>query len=272
LDIFKISFIGGGNMGTAIASAVIKNHLADPKDVSISDVSQARLDSIRAELGVFTSTNNLEVANRGETIVLSVKPQTLTALMDELAGSLNPRSLVFSIIAGKKLDTLVTGLRHQAVVRAMPNTPAQIGKGMTVWAATRDVTPAQKANAEAVVTVMGKGIYAGYESYLDLATAVSGSGPAYVFLFMEAMMSAAVEIGMPEEMAKILVYQTVLGSAEFAKGSAKELAELRKNVTSPGGTTAEALKVFEEGGFTPLVHKAVAAAYRRAQELGAPGK
>jgi pyrroline-5-carboxylate reductase len=270
--IFKISFIGGGNMGQAIASAVIKNHLADPQDVSISDVSHPRLEALREELGVFTSPNNLEVAGRGEIIVLSVKPQTLPALMDELAGKLNPRSLVFSIIAGKTLDTLVDGLRHQAVVRAMPNTPAQIGKGMTVWTATRDVTPAQRTNAEAIVTVMGKGIYAGYESYLDLATAVSGSGPAYVFLFMESLMSAAVEIGMPEEMAKTLVYQTVLGSAEFAKASPKDLAELRRNVTSPGGTTAEALKVFEEGGFTPLVHKAVAAAFRRARDLGAQEK
>ncbi len=256
-------------MGQAIASAVIKNHLAEPKDVSISDVSQPRLDQLKEELGVFTSTDNLEVANRGEIIVLSVKPQTLTALMEELSGKLNPRSLVFSIIAGKKMETLVAGLKHQSVVRAMPNTPAQIGKGMTVWSATRDVTPAQRTNAEAIVMVMGKGIYAGYESYLDLATAVSGSGPAYVFLFMEAMMSAAVEIGMPDEMAKTLVYQTLLGSAEYARASVKDLAELRRNVTSPGGTTAAALKVFEEGGFTPLVHKAVAAAYRRAQELGA---
>ena len=269
MSIFKISFIGGGNMGQAIASAVIKNHLADAKDVSISDVSRARLDQLKEELGVFTSTDNLEVANRGDIIVLSVKPQTLPALMEELAGKLNPKSLVFSIIAGKKMETLVAGLKHQAVVRAMPNTPAQIGKGMTVWAATRDVTPAQRTNAEAIVRVMGRGIYAGYESYLDLATAVSGSGPAYIFLFMEAMMSAAVEIGMPGDMAKTLVYQTLLGSAEYAKASEKELAELRSNVTSPGGTTAAALKVFEEGGFTPLVHKAVAAAYRRAQELGA---
>jgi pyrroline-5-carboxylate reductase len=219
-------------------------------------------------MGVFTSTNNLEVAARGDIIVLAIKPQTLPALLTELNGKIPPRALVFSIIAGKKMDTLVGGLNHQAVVRAMPNTPAQIGKGMTVWCATRDVTPAQRINAEAIITVMGKGIYAGYESYLDLATAVSGSGPAYVFLFMEALMSAAKEIGMPEEMAKTLVFQTVIGSAEYARESKKDLAELRRNVTSPGGTTAEALKVFEEGGFNDLMKKAVAAAYRRAQELG----
>ena len=268
MGIFKISFIGGGNMGQAIASAVIKKKLADAQDVSISDVSQERLDSLKRDMGVFTSTNNLEVAGRGEIIVLSVKPQTLSGVMAELSGKLNPKSLVFSIIAGKKMDTLVEGLKHQSVVRAMPNTPAQIGKGMTVWTATRDVTPTQRINAEAIIQVMGRGIYAGYESYLDLATAVSGSGPAYVFLFMEALMEAAKEIGMPEEMAKTLVFQTALGSAEYAQVSGKDLAELRRNVTSPGGTTAEALKVFEQGDFTGLVKKAVAAAYLRAQELG----
>ena len=268
MGVLKIAFIGGGNMGQAMAAAVIKNHLAEPQDVSISDVSQPLLDKLKKELGVFTSTDNLEVAGRGDIIVLSVKPQTLGGVMAELSGKLNPKSLVFSIIAGKKMETLVEELKHQAVVRAMPNTPAQIGKGMTVWTATRNVTSAQRVNAEAIVSVMGKGIYAGYESYLDLATAVSGSGPAYVFLFMEALMTAAKEIGMPEEMAQTLVFQTMLGSAEYAQASGKDLAELRRNVTSPGGTTAEALKVFEQGDFTGLVKKAVAAAYRRAQELG----
>lgn len=269
MSVLKASFIGGGNMGQAMASAVINNHLSDPGDVSIADVSQERLDILKSELGVFTSTDNLEVAGRGEIIVLSVKPQTLDDVMASLSGRLNPRSLVFSIVAGKTVETLVEGLKHHAVVRAMPNTPAQIGKGVTVWTATPDVTPSQRVNVEAIIQVMGRGIYTGYEYFLDLATAVSGSGPAYVFLFMEALISAAVEIGMPEEMAKTLVFQTVLGSVEYARESGKDLAELRRNVTSPGGTTAEALKAFEEGGFNGLVKKAVAAAYRRAQELGA---
>jgi pyrroline-5-carboxylate reductase len=255
-------------MGAAIAAAVIKNHLADPQDVSISDVSVERLGKLKSDMGVYVSQNNLEVAERGEIIVLSVKPQTLDAVMAELSGKIPHKTLIFSIIAGKRLDTLVAGLKHQAVVRAMPNTPAQIGKGMTVWTATRDVTPDQRVNVEAIVHVMGRGIYTGYEHFLDLATAVSGSGPAYVFLFMEAMMAGAVEIGMPEEMARTLVFQTLLGSAEYARESGKPLDELRRNVTSPGGTTAEALKVFESGDFAGLVKRAEAAAYKRAQELG----
>jgi pyrroline-5-carboxylate reductase len=268
LGILKISFIGGGNMGQAMAAAVIKNHLAEPQDIALSDVSQPLLDDLTQRLGVFTSMDNLEVAERCEVLVLSVKPQTLSGVMAELSGKLNPKTLVFSIIAGKKIGTLTAGLQHQAVVRAMPNTPAQVGKGVTVWTATSEVTSAQRVNAEAIASVMGLGFYADYESYLDLATAVSGSGPAYVFFFMEALMAAAKEIGMPEEMAKTLVFQTVLGSAEYAQASLKDLAELRRNVTSPGGTTAEALKVLEQGDYTGLVKKAVAAAYRRAQELG----
>lgn len=268
MGIFRIAFIGGGNMGQAMAAAIIVKNLAAPGDVAVSDVSQARLDLLKKELGVYTTVSNLEAASRGEIVVLAVKPQTLDGVMAELAGKLNPAQLVLSIVAGKSLATLRDGLKHQAIVRAMPNTPAQIGKGMTVWTATQDVTAAQRINVEAILHVMGRAVYTGYESYLDLATAVSGSGPAYVFLFMEALMAAAMEIGMPEEMARILVFQTVLGSAEYAQQSGKELAELRHNVTSPGGTTAEALKVFEQGDFSGLVKKAVAAAYKRARELG----
>ncbi len=268
MDNLKVAFIGGGNMGHAIAAAIIKNGLAQPQDVAISDVSRERLDILKGELGVFTSTSNSEVIARADVIVLSIKPQTLDNLMAEIGGRIKPDALVFSIIAGKKIETLASGLRHKAIVRVMPNTPAQIGRGMTVWTATADVTASQRTAAGSIVSVMGKGIYADSESYLDLATAVSGSGPAYVFLFMEALISGAVEIGMPEDMAKTLVMQTLLGSTEYARTSGKDLAELRRNVTSPGGTTAAALKVFEEGGFNPLVGKAVEAAYKRAQELG----
>jgi pyrroline-5-carboxylate reductase len=190
--------------------------------------------------------------------------------MAELKGHLKPAQLVLSIIAGKRVDTLVQGLGHQAVVRAMPNTPAQIGQGMTMWTATEDVTPAQRLNAESILMVMGQAVYAGREDYLDMATAVSGSGPAYVFMFMEALTQAGRDIGLPEELARLLVLQTVAGSAAFAKQSPKSLAELRTMVTSPGGTTAAALKVFEEGKYSQLVEQAVAAAYRRAQELGGP--
>jgi len=269
VGLFKIAFIGGGNMGAAMAAAVIKNNLADASDVSVSDVSVERLETLKSEMGVYTTQSNLEAALRGEIIVLAVKPQILDGVMAELSGKLHPKSLVFSVVAGRKLAALEAGLRHQAIVRAMPNTPAQIGKGMTVWTATRDVTPSQRTHVEALVCVMGRAIYTGYEHFLDLATALSGSGPAYVFLFLESLITGAVELGMPDEMAKKLAFQTLIGAAEYARESDKSLDELRRNVTSPGGTTAEALKVFDEADFSGIVRRAEAAAYKRAQELGA---
>ncbi|MCL1885786.1 MAG: pyrroline-5-carboxylate reductase [Dehalococcoidia bacterium] len=267
MGLFKIAFIGGGNMGRAIATAIIKNNLAAPQDVCISDVCQQRLETLQDELGVHISTNNVEAVNGMDVVVLAVKPQTLDAVMAEMTGKLPRPALLFSIVAGKKIEALAGGFSHQAVVRAMPNTPAQIGKGITVWTATQDVMPAQRLNAEAIVQVMGRGIYTGYEAYLDFATAVSGSGPAYTFLFMEEMVKAAESIGIPEELAKILVIQTVLGSAEYAKVTNKGLPDLRSDVTSPGGTTAAAINVFEENNFGGLIQKAVEAAYQRAKEL-----
>lgn len=268
MGIFKIAFIGGGNMGKAIAAAVIKNNLAAPQDVCISDISQQKLCQLQDEMGVRITTNNMEAVVGADIVVLAIKPQTFDAVMAEMSERLPRPALLFSIIAGINVETLVNGFCHQAVVRAMPNIPAQIGKGVTVWTATQDVMFAQRINAEAIVHVMGHGIYTGYESYLDLATAISGSGPAYTFLFMEELIKSAQAIGMPEELAKLLVQQTVLGSVEYAKVSDKNLAELRNSVTSPSGTTAAAIHAFEEGNFSGLIQKAVKAAYQRAQELG----
>ncbi|MES0279227.1 MAG: pyrroline-5-carboxylate reductase, partial [Dehalococcoidales bacterium] len=181
---------------------------------------------------------------------------------------LKPDQLVLSIIAGKSIASLRQGLKHNAIVRAMPNTPAQIGQGVTVWTATAGVSGQQKEQAAAILRAMGQEIYVADENYLDMATAVSGSGPAYVFLFMEALITAAIDIGLPPDTAKQLVLETVAGSAAFAEKSGKELSELKRMVTSPGGTTAAALEVLDEGRLSELIKKAVAAAHRRAGELG----
>jgi pyrroline-5-carboxylate reductase len=265
----KISFIGGGNMGEAILAALIKKGLSKPEDITVSDAKPERLEYLKTTYGISTTHSNTQAAERSEVLLLAVKPQNLNEVMAELAGKLKATQLVLSIIAGKKMEPLSQGLRHNAIVRAMPNTPAQIGKGITVWTAMPEaVKPAQREMARAIISVMGQSVYVGYEIYLDMATAVSGSGPAYVFLFMEALTEAARAIGLPDDMAKMLVLETVLGSAEYAHKANKDLLELRHMVTSPGGTTAEAIKVFEQGDFTEKVKSAVAAAYRRAQELG----
>jgi pyrroline-5-carboxylate reductase len=268
MDIMKIALIGGGNMGAAMLSAILKKGFSTPGAISVSDVNQARRQHLAQEYGVYATGSNLEALDRGDVIILAIKPQHLVEVLTELKGKLKPSQLVLSIIAGATIQTLSSGLAHKHVVRAMPNTPAQIGQGITVWTATVEVSKKQKAWAGSILGAMGREIYVADEKYLDMATAISGSGPAYVFLFMESLAQAAVAIGLPQDIAQELVSQTVLGSASFAQKSEKELAELRRMVTSPGGTTAEAVKVFEEGQFGELVKRAVAAAYNRARKLG----
>jgi pyrroline-5-carboxylate reductase len=264
----KVSFIGGGNMGEAILAALIRQNLSEPGDIFVSDAKEERREYLKTTYAVHTSPNNHAVASKGQVVILAVKPQNLAEVMSELTGKLNASQLVLSIIAGKSLTALRAGLNHEHIVRAMPNTPAQIGQGMTVWTALPEVNETQNSWAKAILGVMGQEVYAADEGLIDMATAVSGSGPAYVFLFMESLLSAAQAIGLPEKMAQEMVFQTLAGSVAYAAKSGKDLAELRRMVTSPGGTTAEALKVFEQGDFAGLVKKAVAAAYRRAKELG----
>ena len=264
----KIAFIGGGNMGEAMLSAVLEKGLSTPQAVSVSDVDKERCDYLAREYSVAVTGSNRQAAEMDDVVVLAIKPQNLAEVMAELDGQLKPAQLVLSIIAGAKINTLSLGLKHGCIVRVMPNTPAQIGEGMSVWTATAEVTEQQKAWAGSILGAMGREIYVDDEKYIDMATAVSGSGPAYVFLFMESLVNAAVHIGLPHDMAQELVLQTVLGSGHFAQKSGKELAELRRMVTSPGGTTAEALLQFEKGEFTELVKQAVKAAYNKAKRLG----
>ena len=264
----KIAFIGGGNMGEAILSAILDKGLSTQQAIFVSDISEARRHRLEQKYGVSGASNNRLVAEKGDVVVLAVKPQNLAEVMAELKGQLKPAQLVLSIIAGAKIDTLCRGLNHSSVVRAMPNTPAQIGEGISVWTATAEVTEPQKGWAASILGVMGKEVYVADEKYIDMATAVSGSGPAYVFLFVEALVDAAVDIGLPRGMAQELVLQTLLGSGRFLQKSGRESAELRRMVTSPGGTTAEALLQFEKGGFKALVLQAVTAAYEKAKRLG----
>jgi pyrroline-5-carboxylate reductase len=264
----KISFIGGGAMGGAMLQAILEKGLCTPEDIYVSDKNKARLKQLKQDFNVYITDNNLAAVARGDIVILAIKPQHLDEVMAETGGRLNPMQLVLSIIAGKSIKTLRQGLKHNAIVRAMPNTPAQIGQGMTVWTTTAEVTEKQKTSIGSILKTMGKEIYVKDESVIDMATAVSGSGPAYVFLFMESLINAALDIGLSQDIAQELVLQTVMGSTEYARKSDKELAQLREMVTSPGGTTAEALKVFETGNFSELVKQAVVAAYNRAKQLG----
>ena len=264
----KIAFIGGGNMGEAMLAAVLARALAQPESISVSDVSHKRLEYLKKQYSVTVTPDNPEAISDKDIIILAVKPQNLAEVMAELKDNLNPAQLILSIIAGAKISTIFLGLSHNAVVRAMPNTPARVGEGMSVWTATSDVTDQQKQAAKSILGAMGRELYVDDEAYLDMATAISGSGPAYFFLMVEALVDAAMEIGLPREMAQELVLQTMLGSGKFIRQSGASPAELRRKVTSPGGTTAAALAQFEKGGFGGLVRRAVKAAYERAKELG----
>ena len=264
----KISFIGGGNMGEAMFSALLDKGLSSPQDISVSDISKVRRQYLEQKYGIAVTDDNRQVIGNAAVVVLAVKPQNLAEVMNELGGQFESNQLVLSIIAGATIKTLTDGLAHRCVVRVMPNTPAQIGEGVSVWTATAEVSKQQKEWVSSILGVVGREIYVDDEKYLDMATAVSGSGPAYFFLFFESLVEAAIDIGLSRDMAQELVLQTMLGSGRLIQKSGKPPAELRRMVTSPGGTTAEALLELDKGGFNKLVLQAVRAAYSKAKRLG----
>ncbi len=264
----RIAFIGGGNMGEAMLSSILNKGLCTHKDVVVSDVNEARRQYLEQKYQIAVTNDNRAAVGKSDIIILAIKPQNLTTVMAELFGRLEPTQLVLSIVAGAKVNSMRVGLNHRRIVRSMPNTPAQIGEGVSVWTATDEVTSEQKGWVSAILGTMGKEIYVDDEKYLDMATAISGGGPAYFFLFVESLVDAATRIGLPREMAQELVLQTMLGAAHLIQKSGKSPAELRRLVTSPGGTTAEAIAHLEKGRLGELVAKAVTAAYNKAIKLG----
>jgi pyrroline-5-carboxylate reductase len=268
LHSLTIAFIGSGAMGEAIIHALLRAGKVTPGQIVASDVLVKRGEELEARHGVRVTTDNLAAASEADVVILSVKPQVLPSVMPELHGHIRPETLVFSIVAGMPISTISTGLNHAAVVRTMPNTPAQIGEGMTVWTAAPAVTETQRAQAQAILQTMGQEMYVAHEDALDMATAVSGTGPTYVFLLMEAMVDAAVHLGFSRQQARLVVLQTVHGSVKFAQQSDLHLAQLRNMVTSPGGTSAEAIYQLEKGGMRTILSKAIWAAYKKSRLLG----
>jgi len=275
----QLAFIGGGVMGEAIIRGVLDRKVTFPQCITVADVSASRLDYLRKTYGVNVTADNCEAMASAAFIVLAVKPQNLKDLFQNAAGKLRPDQTVVSIIAGASMHSLAFGLEHgdfaeprnvsfSPLVRVMPNTPGQIGRGVSVWTATEAVTDEQRETVRSVLAALGHEIYVPDERYLDMATALSGSGPAYVFLFIEALIDAGVHIGMPRDMAEQLALHTVAGSAELAMQSGRHPAQLRNMVTSPGGTTTEGLLKLESGGLRTAVFHAVLAAYEKSVALG----
>ena len=264
----KIAFIGGGKMGEAIIKSLLKGKICLPAEISVSDVSESRLLYLKDLYGVTVSANNREAINGREVIVLAVKPQNIGEVLADLKSNLKQSQLILSIAAGVKIRSIYKGTGHRNIVRVMPNTPAQIGLGMSGWTATKEVSVKQKRWAKTILVAMGKEIYFDEEDDLDMVTAISGSGPAYFYLFAESLIDAAVALGMKRNDAEKLVLQTILGAAQLMDKSDKAPAELRRDVTSKGGTTERAIEVFEKSDLAGIVRKAVKAAYQRAKELG----
>lgn len=263
----NIAFIGPGAMAEAIIRGVVVGKLVSPAQVIVAGPRLARLEQLQNQYGVNISTDNA-AAEKADVVVLAIKPQMLNLVMQGLKGHIRPSALVLSVIAGARIQTIENGLSHHALVRSMPNTPAQIGQGMTVWTAAPSVTTEQKAQAQTILGALGQEIFVDEEDYLDMATAISGNGPAYVFMFMEAMVDAGVHLGFPRYIAEKLVLQTVKGSVEYAAQTPQHLARLRNQVTSPGGTSAEALYYLEKAGFRTALSRAIWAAYQRSSQLG----
>jgi pyrroline-5-carboxylate reductase len=265
----SIAFIGAGAMGEAMIGGLLANHLIAPAAITASDPHVPRVEDLRSRYRIHTTVDNRVAVREAAIVVLSVKPQVLRAAFQDLRGSLQPGALVISIVAGARIESIEQGLRHETIVRSMPNTPAQVGEGMTVWTATDKVTGKQREQAQAILRALGRELYVKEETFLDMATAISGTGPAYVFLLMEALIDAAVHLGFSRADARTLVLQTVRGTATYALESTLHPAELRNLVTSPGGTSAHALYQLEKGGFRTVLSKAVWAAFQRSIALGA---
>ncbi len=263
----RIGVVGAGVMAEAMVAGWLRRGLVQPQQVTCSHPRPERREELRHRYGVEVVGSNASASRAASIVALTVKPQMLPRVLPELRGTLTDDALVLSIVAGASTASIRAGLGHSAVVRAMPNTPAQIGSGVTVWYATPDVNPGQRELADLLLHALGVSVEVEDELQVAMATALSGTGPTYAFLFAEALIEAGVHLGFPRHLARTLVWDTLRGSVDFAVQSGEHPARLRDMVTSPGGTSAEALAALERGRFRTVVGDAVWAAYRRTKEL-----
>ncbi len=265
----RLGFIGAGVMAESMIAGLLGKGIVQPGQIVASHPRPDRQAQLAERFAIRVVGTNLEATALADLVFLTVKPQVLTTVMAELKGNLAPGQVVISILAGASLASLQRGLDHDALIRVMPNTPAQVGQGMSVWCGTHHVPDDRRDQVRATLASLGKEIQVDTEKYVDMATALSGTGPTYVFMMMEALIDAGVHMGFPRRLAEEIVLQTVSGSVEFARHSGKHMAELRNMVTSPGGTSAEAIYQMEKGGLRTVLSRAAFAAYQRTQTLSA---
>jgi pyrroline-5-carboxylate reductase len=264
----RLGLIGSGLMGEAIIAAVLNKGVFSAEDIVASDISPQRREVLSRQYGLATTEDNARLAAETDIALLAVKPQEFDSVAKVIQGHLNSGQTVLSIMAGVRLERLCSALDYPMVVRAMPNTPAMVGEGMSLWTATDAVKEEDREKVRSLLASLGRELYVADEKYLDMATAVSASGPAFIFLVMEALTDAGVHIGLRRDLTIEMVIQTVLGTARLAQETGTPFSELRHMVTSPAGTTAEGLRVLENARVRAALIEAIIATYEKAQGLG----
>lgn len=268
LNDLNIAVIGAGTMGEAAIAGLLRAELVAPERILAATPRPERRRELEQRWQINVTGDNREAATWGDVVMLGIKPQMIDQVLPNLAGAFQPNDLIISILAGVKMKQIVEATGHTAIARAMPNTPAQIAEGITVWTPSKGLDETRRGWARTVLSAIGEQVEVEDEKFMDMATALSGTGPAYVFMVMEALIEAGVHMGFPRRIAAQLVEQTVIGAVRYAIQSNKHVAELRNMVTSPGGTTAAALYELEKGRLRTVLADGVWAAYRRARELG----
>jgi pyrroline-5-carboxylate reductase len=268
-----LAFIGCGVMGESMVAGLLRKQLVDPKKISVSHPRESRRAELAEKYGIAVFESNAAAAKtvigqENSAVLICVKPQRLSRVLSDLTGVLHLDQLVVSIVAGARIEHFADELGTAKIVRAMPNTPSQIGAGITAWTCTEAVVEIERGHVREILAALGKELFVETENMIDMATSLSATGPTYIFMVMEALTDAGVHLGFSRDMAKELVQETMLGSVKFAIESHKHPAELRNMVTSPGGTSAEAIYQMEKGTLRTVLSKAVYAAYKRAVDLG----
>ena len=264
----KFAVIGAGMMGSAIVTGIIKNQVLEPGEIFISDPDSEKTNRLHEQLGTNVAASNTDAVKAADAVLIAVKPQFLESAFRTIKDTLPGDALVMTIVAGVPVKRYLDELDTDCIVRVMPNTPAQVGEGVCAWFATDAVTSEQKDLAVRILSALGTQFEVKRESDLDLVTAVSGSGPAYVYLFIESMVDAAVQIGIARPLAEKIVLQTVYGSSVYMKHAGKHPVILKNEVTSPGGTTAAALTAMEKEGLRTAVTEGMLACLKKTIELG----
>ena len=269
LESMHLSFIGCGVMAESMIAGLLRQNLIAPERIVGSHPREARRSELESKYGIRMFDSNADAVGAANgAVVLSVKPQRVANVLADLKGSIAANGLVISIVAGAKIETISDALGTDHVIRAMPNTPSQIGAGITAWTCNENVSEQERAQVRRLLSALGKELFVETENMIDMATSLSATGPTYIFMVMEALTDAGVHLGFSRDLAKELVQETMLGSVKFAMASHKHPAELRNMVTSPGGTSAEAIYQMEKGTLRTVLSKAVYAAYQRAVALG----